>query len=226
MKAAFLIIDMQNDQANKTTQKAWATVARNLCAARDAFGSRGISPIHVGYFPILRRSIPDADRIGSLRKINRVLKKHAIIPKTTKGDLLSDAFYGAFQFPLRQGELVTVKADYSACTCALTTYLRRHAIDTVLMGGVWEGKPEEGSACCVTASAIDFARAGFRSIIVRDATNFCVHENYYKNRVAQNRRFGVEVRGVSQIVRRLPPPPRRVFDFGSIVARLGRVLGL
>ncbi len=68
--------------------------------------------------------------------------------------------------------VVATKTDYSAGQSRpICEYVATVAPRRIILTGAWEATHDDHYGCCVTATAVDFRRAGYEVSIVAEATN-------------------------------------------------------
>lgn len=171
MSIANFIIDMQMQERAKIISEDWNKLADTLCSFRDDLSVHGVPTIHIALIEL--HALNPA--IGTLQTITQTLMD------TNELTLSGNRNLG-FGIPIKPNDLVATKKTYSAYTDAVVDFLHNRNVQTLTMGGVWEGETHH-KACCVTSTALDYASNGFRVIIASEGTNACFNEKSTKWRL-------------------------------------------
>ena len=191
MSIVHIAVDMSEFERDRFRLKRnWKILSSVICDLKQVFHECHALTIHTSYTKGRIRPM-----VGSLKEVEAKFAKSMRL-----GLLRTPGF--RFRLPVKKNDWVATKNTPSACTSALVAFLRERNIDTVVLTGVWEGYPKEGSNHCVTATAIDFVRNNFRVIIASEGTNVLTNNECLnpEDRIAENKKFGIEVLPIRDIV--------------------------
>jgi nicotinamidase-related amidase len=203
-------IDMQHVYGEeKGLSGVWHGLKKNITSFTNALSSHGISTVFVAYMGQGSFSPFDAG-IGLLSDTP---------PKTQK--LLAEYPSLQFDLGLQPHSFAAFKNSYSIFReRKLRKCIKQSNFETIYVSGVTEGDGRPGdSGCCVTASVLDLADAGFDVVLVEDGTHrgFFKKQGFLPIEVRRAIHDPARVESSSEILKKLEPPLRS--DVHPVVAR-------
>jgi len=177
----------------------WAILKGYVQTLLDKLEERNIPTIHI-------RQTPKDGLLGTWSDIQKKFEDQ-------DNDFMH--LFGAFDFDLTPDSMVGCKTEPSADSVpGLRDYLRQQDVKVIILSGWSEGHSEYHEGCCVSETAIDFAK-DFGVVIVADATNAALPSRWPDDlhlqlplveldyRKKDFGRFGVHIDPMDEILRRI-----------------------
>jgi nicotinamidase-related amidase len=189
MSALYLSIDIQNVYKEQSFHsRPWTQLIRNNAYAIRRFRAENVPVLHVIH---CKYKLPEINKLKNLSVV-RITNGHINFPDPNiVPSLVMDEY-----------ALVASKNTISAKAAnVISDYVERIGPDVVILGGLFEGR---GDIHCVTQTAKDFSRDGYRTIIAAETTNVHVEgEETLEERRAYHNQFGVAVEPIETIAMQL-----------------------
>lgn len=192
MSALHLCIDMQIWEMKKFDPDDARIFRAAVTHANQRFADKGVETLYVAFTDSLE-TIPDpiGNILGSFRDVQRSLLK--------RGDR------ALIDLPAPENAIAATKTDYSAGKAKpIADYIAAKGALRLFLSGAWEATDNDHESCCVTATAIDFQKAGYAVSIVAEATNAAFKPSLnLAKRQKLHRPHGVRVEPLAAILQSL-----------------------